>query len=101
MAPFRPSETAVDPSAPSVLLDVRRSADGVTRDHSPRSGVDRTDDEAIAAIRAGMAAPGQPADDLTDAELRRRAHALTGGRPDALQRVARVLEEPDPDDERD
>ena len=56
------------------------------------------DTDTIERTRAAMARLGQPADDLTDDEIRRRARGLTGRRRDALAQVARVLEEPDPDD---
>jgi hypothetical protein len=49
------------------------------------------DCDVIQRIRAAMARHGQPVDDLSDAEIRARAVALTGRR-DGLERVARVLE---------
>jgi hypothetical protein len=57
------------------------------------------DRDTIRRIRAAMARHGLPVDDLSDAEIRRRATGLTGGRPDALERIARALEAPPDDDD--
>jgi hypothetical protein len=57
------------------------------------------DAHVVQRIRGAMARLGQPVADLSDAELRRRAQAVTGGRPDGLEQVARALEEPDAEDE--
>jgi hypothetical protein len=59
------------------------------------------DADTIQRVRATMARLGQPVDDMSDAELHPRALALVGDRPDALDRIARTLERPDPDDERE
>ncbi|MEN3282094.1 MAG: hypothetical protein V7607_3234 [Solirubrobacteraceae bacterium] len=69
---------------------------------APKAGRDARamdDHDAIARLRASMDRLGQPVDDLPDAELRRRAPALVGDRPDAVDRIVRTLGEPDPDDE--
>lgn len=57
------------------------------------------DADVIQRIRGAMARHGQPVDDLSDAEIRARAVALTGGCRDALERVARVLEASGDEDE--
>jgi hypothetical protein len=56
------------------------------------------DTDAIVRVRAAMARLGQSVDDLDDDQVRARAQALVGDRPDALDRIARTLEEPDPDE---
>ena len=56
----------------------------------------RSDEEVLAEIRAAMARLGQPVDDLTDAQMRVRAVALVGNRPDALELIARALASDDP-----
>jgi hypothetical protein len=47
--------------------------------------------QALGEIRAAMVRLGQPADDLSDAELRARAIRLIGRERDALEAVARAL----------
>ena len=56
------------------------------------------DTDSIARVRAAMARLGRPVDDLPDDEIRARARWLVGDRPDALDRIARTLEEPNPDE---